>query len=625
MNDMYRKDNSGRFDLTAMKLPEELKTLSIEECKLLAKQIRRILIQTVSKNGGHLSSNLGTVELTIAIHRIFDSPKDKIVWDVGHQAYTHKLLTGRADRFSTLRTENGLSGFTRPDESEHDAFISGHSSNSVSAALGIATAMKLKGDEHFTIAVLGDGALTGGMSFEGLNNAGKSKTNLIIVLNYNEMSISKSVGATAKYLSTLRTKESYHKTKSAVETVLDSTPIVGQPIKKLVRGSKNVLKDMILHSTMFEDLGFEFVGPINGHNIEELEAGLTAAKALHCPTIVMVNTQKGHGYAPAEANPGGYHGVGAFDLSTGNPDVVPEDSWSAVFGRKLLSLAYEHTNICAVTAAMKFGTGLQYFHRALPKRFFDVGIAEQHAATFCGGLASNGMIPVFAVYSTFLQRCYDQLLHDLSIIDTHAVIGVDRAGIVGEDGETHQGIFDIPFLTTIPNVTIYSPSNYKELEICLEKAILKDKGLCAVRYPRGAETLYKGCGEADTEMIFHRSDSTRIAAVTYGRLYNELMKAKDLLLEKGITIDVYKPVRIFPVSDRLTEYLSSYEKVFFFEECYEYGSIGEKYAALGINTDRTACKGFVPHGACGSLISELGLSADKMAEKIEGYVRYGKT
>lgn len=624
MDNTKKNNQADEFDLTAMDLPRDLKGLSIAECRQLARQIRRTLVTTVSKNGGHLSSNLGTVELTIAIHRVFESPHDRIIWDVGHQAYTHKLLTGRADRFSTIRTENGLSGFTRPDESEHDAFISGHSSNSVSAALGIAVSMKLKGDEHFTVAVLGDGALTGGESFEGLNNAGKSRTNLIIVLNYNEMSISKNVGATAKYLSTLRTKESYHKTKSAVENVLNSTPIVGNPIKQIVRGSKNVLKDMILHSTMFEDLGFEFVGPIDGHNIEELEAGLSAAKALHCPTIVMVNTQKGHGYAPAEANPGGYHGVGAFDLSTGNPDVVPEDSWSAVFGRKLLSLAYEHTNICAVTAAMKYGTGLYYFHHALPRRFFDVGIAEQHAATFCGGLASSGMIPVFAVYSTFLQRCYDQLLHDLSIIDTHAVIGVDRAGIVGEDGETHQGIFDIPFLTTIPGVTIYSPSNYRELEMCLEKAVLSDRGLCAVRYPRGAEKLFGGHDEADTELVRHIRGGAKVAAVTYGRLYNELMAADDTLQKHGITIDIYKPVKIFPLSESLAASLKGYEKVFFFEECYEYGSIGEKYAAMGINADRTACKGFVAHGSTESLLDKLGLTAEKMAEKITGYFENGK-
>ena len=352
-----------------MDLPGDVKKLSYEECDKFAAQIRKILIETVSHNGGHLSSNLGTVELTLSLHRIFDSPKDSFVWDVGHQAYTHKLLTGRADTFDTIRLKDGLSGFPRPDESEHDAFICGHSSISVSAALGIATAKKLNNDPHFTIAILGDGAFTGGECFEGMNNAGKSGTNLILVLNYNEMSISKNVGALSKYLSTLRTKESYHRTKDAVENVLDKTPIIGAPIKKVVRSSKNAFKDMLLHSTVFEYMGFKFVGPIDGHNMEELDDGFAAAKALQCPTVVLVETQKGHGYPPAEANPGGYHGVSAFELSNGNPDVVPTDSYSCVFGRRLTDLAYEHNNICAVTAAMKFGTGLQYFHKAFPDRF----------------------------------------------------------------------------------------------------------------------------------------------------------------------------------------------------------------------------------------------------------------
>ena len=608
------------FDLTGMDLPKELKSMSYEECAKLAQVIRKKLITTVSKNGGHLSSNLGTVELTISLHRVFDSPKDKIVWDVGHQAYTHKLLTGRADKFNTIRTEGGLSGFTRPDESEHDAFVSGHSSTSISAALGIATAMKLKKDKHHTIAVLGDGALTGGESFEGLNNAGKSGTNLIIVLNYNEMSISKNVGATAKYLSTLRTKASYHKTKTAVEKVLDSTPVVGAPIKKVVRGSKNVIKDMIIHSTMFEDLGFEFVGPIDGHNIEELDEGLCAAKALGVPTVVLVNTQKGHGYPPAEANPGGYHGVGAFDLSTGNPDVVSEDSFSAIFGKKLLDIAYKDKRICAITAAMKFGTGLQYFHRALPDRFFDVGIAEQHAVTFAAGLAAGGMIPVFAVYSTFLQRSYDQLIHDLAIMDTHAVIGVDRAGIVGEDGETHQGIFDIPYLTTIPNMTIYSPSNNPELEMCLEKALLEDKGICAVRYPRGADEVRTDNRTASVDVVTHCNGS-EMCILTYGRLYNEALTAqKRLLNEKEISIDIIKPVKIFPIEDSLIETLKGYKKVFIFEECYRNGSIGEKIAAKGIDCDLSAVNGFVKHGKTNDLLDELGLSSFRMTEKIMRYL-----
>lgn len=616
--------NNKKFDLSAMKLPEELKKLSPGECDELASQIRQKLITTVSKNGGHLSSNLGTVELTISLHRVFDSPKDKIVWDVGHQSYTHKLLTGRAAEFSTIRTEDGLSGFPRPDESRHDAFVSGHSSTSISAALGIAVSMKLKGDKHHTIAVIGDGAFTGGEAFEGLNNAGKSGTNLIIVLNYNEMSISKNVGATAKYLATLRTKESYHKTKTAVERVLDHTPLVGAPIKKVVRGSKNALKDMLIHSTMFEDLGFEFVGPLDGHNIEELDEGLSAAKALCAPTVVLVNTQKGHGYPPAEANPGGYHGVGAFDLSTGNPDVVSDDSYSAVFGRKLLSIAYSDERICAVTAAMKFGTGLQYFHKALPERFFDVGIAEQHAVTFSAGLATNGMIPVFAVYSTFLQRSYDQLIHDLAIMGTHAVIGVDRAGIVGEDGETHQGIFDIPFLTTIPNMTIYSPTDYAELEVCLEQALLKDKGVCAVRYPRGKQPQgHKNTSPAVD--IVKSVQGNKVCAVTYGRLYYDLLAARETVRKQGFDFDIIKPVKVFPIDKDMTEELRQYERVFVFEECYKYGSLGEKYAACGVKCELTALDGFVKHGSVRSLLDEHGLSADKMAEKILGYLKHDET
>lgn len=613
-----------KFDLCKMNLPKDLEKLSYAECDRLAAQIRKILISTVSKNGGHLASNLGTVELTIALHRVFDSPNDKIVWDVGHQAYTHKLLTGRAADFSTIRTENGLSGFPRPDESEHDAFISGHSSTSVSAALGIATAMKLKRDDHHAIAVLGDGAFTGGEIYEGLNNAGKSGTNLVIVINYNEMSISKNVGAAAKYLSTLRTKESYVKTKTIVERVLDETPVVGKPIKKVVRSSKNALKDIILHGTMFEDLGLEFVGPIDGHNIEELEEGLTAAKSLHRPTVVMVNTIKGHGYPPAEANPGEYHGVGSFEIATGNPDVVAKDSFSTIFGKKLLELAYDHKNICAITAAMKYGTGLQYFHKALPNRFFDVGIAEQHAVTFAAGLASAGMIPVFAVYSTFLQRSYDQLLHDLAIMGTHAVIGVDRAGIVGEDGETHQGIFDVPFLTTVPGITVYSPSNYAELEVCLEKAVLKDSGICAVRYPRGADHSPKSVYEP-TAAFEHEQYGGRVLAVTYGRLYNDLSAVHDLLVKAGYDFDILKLVKIFPLSESVLEIMKAYDKVIFFEECYKYGSIGEKYAAKLIDCECVAIDGFVKHGSPDSLLDSLGLSPERMAETIKGCIENDKT
>ena len=605
-----------KVDLYSLDLPADLKKLSFEQCDDLCRQIRTLLIKTVSKNGGHLASNLGTVELTVALHRVFSSPEDKIVWDVGHQAYTHKILTGRLDRFATLRQKNGISGFCRPDESEHDAFISGHSSNSISAALGIAYAKKLRGDKHHAIAVLGDGAMTGGMSYEGLNNAGKSDTNMIVILNYNEMSISRNVGGMAKYLSQMRTKSSYKKTKTAVERVLDVTPVVGQPVKKVVRSSKDVFKNMILHSTVFEELGFEFIGPLDGHNIEELEAGLKAAKSLNKPVFVHVNTVKGKGYGPAEANPGEFHGVGSFEISTGNPDVVSQDSYSSVMGMELCRLARTDKRICAVTAAMKYGTGLQYFAKSFPDRFFDVGIAEEHAVTFCGGLASAGMIPVFAVYSTFLQRSFDQLIHDLAIGGLHAVICVDRAGIVGSDGETHQGIFDISFLTAVPNVVIYSPSNYEELRICLKKAVMEEKGIAVLRYPRGRDVSGDSLDSVGTNYLHNRSGS-RSLIVSYGRLYNNVEKAAAILKDKGLECDTLKLVKVYPLTNDVKDIVESYDRVFFFEEAYRCGSLSEKLSAECSNVMAFAINGFVTHGEANELLDELGLSAEKIALKIE--------
>ena len=606
-----------KADLYSMKLPEDLKSLSYEQCDDLCRQIRTLLIKTVSKNGGHLASNLGTVELTVALHRVFESPKDKIVWDVGHQAYTHKILTGRVDRFQTLRQEGGISGFCRPDESEHDAFISGHSSNSISAALGLAYGMKLRGDDHHAIAVLGDGAFSGGLSFEGLNNAGKSETNTIVILNYNEMSISRNVGSMAKYLSKMRTKNSYLKTKSAVERMLDVTPVVGKPVKKVVRSSKNAFKNMVLHSTMFEELGFEYIGPLDGHNVEELEEGLKAAKALNKPVFVHVNTVKGKGYGPAEANPGEYHGVGKFEISTGNPDVVSPDSFSSVMGKELCRMGRVNKRICAVTAAMKYGTGLQYFAKAFPERFFDVGIAEEHAVTFCGGLASAGMIPVFAVYSTFLQRSYDQLIHDLAIAGTHAVICVDRAGIVGSDGETHQGIFDMSFLTAVPGIVIYSPSNYEELKLCLHKAVNDVKGIAVVRYPRGRDMSTYGIDGVSTSFV-HEKKGSRELMVTYGRLYDNVLEANTILEKKGKACDTLKIVKVFPLSDKIIDIIRSYDRVCFFEESYKDGSLGEKYAAICGNVETHNISGFVSHGEPDALLDELGLSAQKIAMTMAG-------
>lgn len=615
----------NKWDLSKMNLPYDLKKLTLEECEELCGDIRSMLIDTVSKNGGHLASNLGTVELTMAIHRVFESPKDKIVWDVGHQAYTHKILTGRAKQFSTLRQNGGISGFCRPDESVHDAFISGHSSTSISAALGIATAMKLNGDrQHHAVAVVGDGASTGGMTYEGLNNAGKSDTNIIVILNYNEMSISKNVGGMAKYLSQMRTKETYQKTKSIVERTLDNTPVVGKGIKKAIRNSKNAFKEIILHSTMFEDLGFEYIGPVNGHSLEDLEEALKAAKSMNKPVFVHVNTVKGKGYAPAEQNPGEYHGVGSFEVATGNPDVVLSDSFSSVIGKELCYLGGKFDKICAVTAAMKYGTGLQYFAKKFPNRFFDVGIAEEHAVTFCGGLASMGMIPVFAVYSTFLQRSYDQIIHDLAICKTHAVICVDRAGIVGDDGETHQGIFDVSFLTSVPDIKIYSPSNYKEAKLCLNEAVLHDKGTVAVRYPRGNDKSVYDKSAANINYSYSKSDS-RILIVTYGRLYNNVYSAVEILRNKDIKCDMLKLVNIFPISNEVAQIIDNYDRVFFFEEAYFSGGIGEKYASICNNVETHGIYDFVEHGKCDVLLDKLGLSAQKIAGRIEDYVKNEQT
>ncbi|MCD8328588.1 MAG: 1-deoxy-D-xylulose-5-phosphate synthase [Ruminococcus sp.] len=612
---MIESDNM----LERLNLPGDLKKLNYEQCDELARQMREVLIKTVSANGGHLASNLGTVELTIAIHRVFDSPKDKIIWDVGHQSYNHKLLTGRYQSFKTLRQENGLSGFCRPEESEHDAFISGHSSTSVSAALGYSYAFKLKGLNNYAVAVLGDGAATGGEFFEGLNNAGKSDTNIIVIINHNEMSISKNVGGLAKYLSTLRTKQQYIKTKGAVEKILDKTPVLGTPLKRTIKASKNTVKNMVLKNnmpTLFEDLGFKFVGPVDGHNVEEVEFALQAAKSIGGPVVVHVNTIKGKGYQPAEKNPGGYHGVNAFDLETGNPDVVPSDSFSAVFGEAVTRLASKNNKICAITAAMKYGTGLDKFARRFPKRFFDVGIAEQHAVTFAAGLSNAGMIPVFAVYSTFLQRGYDQLIHDLAITKTHAVIGVDRAGIVGEDGETHQGIFDISYLTSIPDITIYSPSNYSELRKCVDKAINSDSGLVCVRYPRGKDES-KDTNEYVSTSFKTVKNGGKTLIITYGRLYNEVLKASEMLLADGIKTDILKLVQIFPIREQVFDIISQYETVYFFEESILNGSISQKLCSINSDIKAHAITDFVKQSSVSRALQSTGLSSDKIYETIK--------
>lgn len=612
-----------RLKIENLKLPDDLKELNLKQCETLCAEIRKILIKTVSETGGHLASNLGTVELTLAIHRVFDSPNDKIVWDVGHQSYTHKILTGRLKDFSTLRQENGISGFPKPEESEHDAFVSGHSSTSISVACGIAEAMKLKGENHSAVAVIGDGAFTGGMAYEGLNNAGKSNTNIIVILNHNDMSISKNVGAFAKYIQNIRNKQRYINTKIAVGETLERMPVVGEPIKNVLKVSKNALKSVVIHSTMFEDLGFVYLGPVDGHDLKALEEVLRIAKDYRQPVFVHVNTVKGKGYAPAEKNPGEYHGISKFDIKTGNPETSSDNSFSVIFGKELSRLAENDERICAVTAAMKYGTGLQYFASEHKSRFFDVGIAEQHAVTFASGLASMGMLPVFAVYSTFLQRAYDQLIHDVAIEGTHVVIGIDRAGIVGEDGETHQGMFDIPMLTTIPNVTIYSPACYEEVKACLKRALYDDKGLVCVRYPKGEDNSAFEKTDSGNDYSFHFSshENTRLA-ISYGRVYDNLEKAQNSLENQGIYVDCLKLTRIFPLADELKEKIKAYREIWFFEESYRYGSISEcliseldKADYTGIYKSITA-DGFVKQASVASCLAKIGLDTEHIEKRL---------
>lgn len=593
--------------LSRLNLPQDIKKLNIKQEEELCRELREKIIETVSKNGGHLSSNLGVVELTVAIHKVFDSPQDKIVFDVGHQSYAHKLLTGRFGSFHTLRRYGGISGFTRPEESEHDACVSGHSSNSISIALGMAEAMRLEGDNHHAVAVIGDGALTGGLAFEGLNNAGRSGANIIVILNYNEMSISKNIGGIATYLSELRTQYSYKRLKSGAKKFIGSIPVIGGGIKSIISASKDGLKESLLHSTMFEDFGFEFIGPVDGHNLEKLENALRSAKEMNCPVLVQVNTVKGKGYQPAEDMPGEYHGVSGFDVDSGEkPQAV--SGFSDRFGIELARIANVDRRVVAITAAMKYGVGLNHFNGALRSRLYDVGIAEEHAVSFAAGLSAMGMIPVFSVYSSFLQRSYDELIHDVAIPGLHVILAICNAGIVGEDGETHQGLFDIPFLTTIPNVTVYSPATYEEMKICLNRAIYDNTGLVCVRFPKGGEIHSVIRPSADFTFEDNGSDTL---IVSYGRLSENAHEAAMTLGCSHL-----KLTSIYPLQEDALEIIKKHLKVYVFEECSRSGSIGEKIKLSAPWADCTAIDGFVPCMSTCQAFDLYGLTAEKMIEKI---------
>ena len=599
--------------------PHFIKKMTLSQLLSLASEIRERLVQTTSRTGGHLASNLGSVELTLALLRVLDVPKDKIVWDVGHQCYAYKMLTGRLDRFDTLRQEGGISGFPKSAESEYDSFVSGHASTSLAAAYGLKRAMTLSGDPHTVTAVVGDGSFTGGMIYEGLNNIGKSRENLIVILNDNEMAISKNEGALARYLSVLRAKPEYFRMKEMTERTVQRIPIVGKPLRDVLSESKTILKRTLYPSTFFEEFGFTYFGPVDGHDLPALCSVLMQAKQNSGPSFVHIETKKGKGYAPAEKNPGEFHGVSSFDAVTGKPIAPPKESFSSVFGREICALAEKDPTIVAITAAMEHGTCLQYFARQFKRqgRYYDVGIAEEFGATFAAGLAAGGKIPVFAVYSTFLQRSYDQLIHDAAIEKRHIVLCVDRAGIVGDDGETHQGVFDAAFLSTVPGMTVWSPSNYAELQSMLSEALYHCTGPAAVRYPRGGEDAalsgYVPTGEPFDLLTFSDPAAKDTLLVTYGRTATA---ALDAAKQANGTCDVLKLNRIVPIDPAAVKAAMQYRRVFFAEEGIRTGGIGMQFLSqLALSSYRGSCHlraidGFVPQSTVSSALQKLGLDRD---------------
>lgn len=563
--------------LDQINCPEDLKKLRQDQLAELCSEIREFLIENVSKTGGHLSANLGAVEISVGLHRVFSSPGDHLMFDVGHQCYTHKLLTGRRDRFSTLRQLDGLSGFLRPDESEHDCFISGHASNSISAALGMARASRLRGETCSTVCVIGDGALTGGMAYEALNDAGQSHEPLIIVFNDNEMSIGKNVGALAQRLSAMRSKPAYFKLKWRVKHFLCRFRN-GDRLIRWISARKNRLKVALLKETIFEIMGFRYLGPADGNDITAVCDLLDEAKSLRRPVVVHLKTVKGKGYFRSEVSPDRFHGVSAFDVISGQPRKQSGIGFSDAFGAALTAYADTDPSICAVTAAMEAGTGLSMFAQRFPERFFDVGIAEEHAVTMSAGMAAGGLRPVCAVYSTFLQRGYDQLLHDVAIQRTHVVFAVDRAGLVGEDGQTHQGLFDVPYLTSIPNMTVLAPSTHAELQTALRQALYDCDGPVAVRYPRGSERGVRGDTFAKTAVLLREGDDVTI--VSYGILINEAVRAAELLERRGVQADLIKLNRLTDFDwQTLRDSVQKTGRLIVAEDCAQAGCMGEKLAA----------------------------------------------
>ena len=563
--------------LDRIQAPGDVKLLAETELPRLCEEIRRFLIRSVSSTGGHLSSNLGVVELTVALHRTLDLPQDKLLFDVGHQCYTHKLLTGRRAGFAALRQKDGISGFPNPAESDCDAFVAGHGSAALSTAIGIARAKKLKKEPGKVVVIVGDGAFTGGMVYEGMNNLGMLN-NLIVILNDNKMSISKNVGQMANYLTKLRTDPKYFHAKAQMETVLENIPVVGVSMIKALQGGKQFVRRGIYHSTMFEEMGFQYIGPVDGHDVISLDHMLNNLREQYAPIFLHVVTQKGKGLKPAEENPGEFHAVSSIDLRhLMDPELSPKDSFSTIFGSALAELGGEEPRLCAVTAAMKYGTGLNFFKHAHVDRFFDVGMAEEHAVSFAGGLASQGLLPVVAIYSTFFQRAYDQIIHDVNLMKLDVLFAVDRAGLVPGDGATHQGIYDTAFFSQI-GVPLYAPANYAELRHWLRVLVLQERGPRAIRYARGEEKpalAALGCSGALYDQIETRPGA-EVALVSYGAQTEEIIAACDLLYQNQVPADCFKLLRLYPLPEDLCETLKRYRVILFAEDSIRTGSTGEQ-------------------------------------------------
>ena len=597
---------------------DDLVGLSHSEQTELCQEIRSFLVDSVSKTGGHLASNLGAVELSVAIETVYDTRVDRLVFDVGHQSYVHKLLTGRREAFQNLRQMGGIAGFPKPSESITDAFVAGHASSSISIALGMARARTLMGEDHHIIALIGDGAATGGMTYEALNDAAVSGEPMVIILNDNEMSIAPNVGGFAQHLSRLRSKESYLGLKKRYRNALSRTKL-GRCVYRVTRRGKEWLKKVLLQPTIFENMGLTYLGPVDGHDVQGLIGLLRLAKDMHRPVLIHVQTQKGRGYAPAEQAPSRFHGIGKFDPQTGALLAKPKPSFSAEFGRTMMELAEQDGNVCAITAAMPEGTGLTEFMHAYPNRLFDVGIAEEHAVSMAGGLAKQGMVPVVALYSTFLQRSYDQIMQDISMLNLHVVLAIDRAGLVGEDGETHHGIFDVGFLSQTPGMQVLCPASLQEQHKMLTWAVKDADGPVAVRYPRGGNGCLTDSDWCPGTGVITHGQGTDGAIVTYGILTCQALEAAEKLAKKGISVRVVQLTQVAPIPQaELEQALTGIGRILIAEEAI--GGIARSLAwtLKENNHNRTisiADMGdkFVSHGSVAQLYHSAGLDADGLA------------